>query len=389
MVDLADPDTIQDPYPAYRWLRDEAPVHLWERDGHPRDGIWLVSRHADVRALVADDRLTKRAERVGLEPGVPPILMFLDPPEHTRLRRFAAATFTRRQVERLRDEVEREVAVIAKPLVGGATVEVVADLATPLPLHTIMRLLGVPLGEGAELHALARRIADGTDAANANGAGADVSAEEEFITRMAQHVARTARDPGDDLTSALLEERDGDARLTEQDVTMLCVQLLVNGHETTVNLIGTALWSLLSHRDQWERLVADPSLAPRAVEECLRFQAPTQRSSERYALEDIEVAGTTIAAGSQVSGLIGSANRDERVFDRPDELDITRDPNAHLSFGHGRHHCPGSALTRLEVTAVLAHLATHAPDIDVVGDPPRCRPNSFDRGLESLTLARG
>ncbi len=386
MVDLADANTIQDPYPTYRWLRDQAPVHLWELDDHPRDGIWLVSRHADVRALVADDRLTKRPERVGLEPDVPPILMFLDPPEHTRLRRFAAATFTRRQVERLRGAVTEEVTALAAPLVEGATVDIVSDLATALPLHTIMRLLGVPLAEGPELHALSRRIMDGTDAASTGGG--DVPAEEEFVARMAEHVARTARTPGEDLTSALLAERDGEARLTEHDVTMLCVQLLTNGHETTVNLIGTALWSLLSRREQWERLVADPGLAPRAVEECLRFEAPTQRSSGRYALEDITVAGTTIGAGAQVSGLIGSANRDERVFDRPDDLDITRDPNPHLAFGHGRHHCPGSALTRLETTAVLAHLAAHASDLAVVGGPPRYRHNSFDRGLESLVLSR-
>lgn len=385
-VDLSDPATIQDPYPAYAWLREHAPVHRWELDGHPRGGMWMVSRHADARAMMADDRCTKRGARVGVdEAGAPPIMMFLDPPEHTRVRRPAAATFTRRRVAALRDEVAEDVARLVAPLVAGDPVDVVADVAMPLPLDTIIRLLGLRIEDGPYLHGLTQRILDAVDAGTSDDAEDAVTADALLQQHMRDHVARRRDRPADDLTSAMLAQPE----LDDTDVALLCTQLLVNGHETTVNLIGTGLWTLLSHRDQWDRLVADPSLVDGAVEECLRFDAPNQRTSSRFTLEPIEVAGTTIPAGEQVTCLIGAANRDGDVFASPDAVDVGRAPNPHLSFGHGRHHCPGAALTRLEFATLLRHLVTRAPDLDVVGGPPRYRPNSFDRGLETLVLRRG
>lgn len=385
-VDLSDPATIQDPYPAYAWLREHAPVHRWELDAHPRGGMWMVSRHADARALMADDRCTKRGARVGVEEvGVPPIMMFLDPPEHTRVRRPAAATFTRRRVAALRDEVAADVARLVAPLVDGAAVDVVAEVATPLPLDTIIRLLGLRLEDGPRLHELTTRILDAVDAATSDDASDAEAADAVLQRHMRDHVADRRARPADDLTSAMLAQPE----LGDTDVALLCAQLLVNGHETTVNLIGTGLWTLLSHRDQWERLVADPGLVDGAVEECLRFEAPNQRTSSRFTLEDVEVAGVTIPAGEQVTCLIGAANRDAAVFEVPDAVDVGRAPNPHLTFGHGRHHCPGAALTRLEFGELLRHLVTHAPDLEVVGGPPRYRPNSFDRGLEALVLRRG
>lgn len=399
MFDLAAPATVQDPYPAYSWLRQHEPVHLWETDGHPTGGMWLVTRYPDVRDLAADDRLTKRPEKVGLPDDVPHIVMFEDPPEHTRLRRPATATFTRRRVERLRSEVEREVVDLCAPILDGARVEVVAQLAQPLPLITIMRLLGLPMEDAHHLHELSNAILDTGDTAAQTAAvraGTSVEdyeaeirrTEDEAAAYMLAHVARKATEPGPDLTSALLDPASGGG-LSEPDVAMMAMQLLVNGHLSTVNLIGTGLYHLLANRQQWEALVADPGLIDGAVEECLRYDAPTQRTSARWTLEDIAVAGVTIPAGHQVAAVMGSANRDPAVFVDPDRFDVARSPNPHLSFGHGRHHCPGAAMTRMEMVVLLQHLVTHAPDLGLVSDEVTFRPNSIDRGLVSLEVQRG
>lgn len=392
VIDLAAPETIQDPYPAYRWLRDEAPVHFWEDDSHERGGAWVVSRYEDVRALFTEPRLIKRSENVGFEKDIsPPILMFMDPPEHTRLRKPVTATFTRRRVEDLRDAVRAEVAELSRPLADGATVEVIETLARPLPLHTIIRLLGIEGPDALHLHTLGKRILDGADMATRNDPGraeAMQAAVEELRGHMASQASVREQEPRDDLISSLVHAEVEGRRLAREEVAFYGTQLFVNGHETTINLIASMLFRLLSDREQWERLVADPELAASAVEEALRYDAPTQRSSG-YTAEPLTLHGTTIPVGEQVMSVIGAANHDDRVFHRPDVLDVGRSPNPHLSFGHGRHHCPGAALSRLQAEEVLRHLAAVAPDLELAGETPRWRPNSFNRGLAGVTVARG
>lgn len=387
MFDLSAPETIADPYAAYRWLRDEAPVHFWELEGHPRGGMWLVSRYEDVRSVLADDRCSKRGEAVGLDDPSPPILMFLDPPEHARMRRPAVSAFTGRRVAELGEVIAGDVNRHIEPIVAGETVDVIEQVALPLPLHTICRLLGAPTSDAELLHGLTRRILDGTDAASGDESET-VRAEAELHTYMRELIESRRRDPSDDLLSALISSQGDAPALTTEEAARMGTQLLVNGHETTVNLIGTGLLHLLRNRREWERLVADPGLAAQAVEEALRFDAPNQRSSARFALEDLEFEFGRVPAGSQVSAVIGSANRDERKFDAPDVFDITRQPNPHLSFGHGRHHCPGSALTRAEVAQVLSQLARAAPDLELAAAEPLYKRNSFDRGLVSLPVRR-
>ena len=387
MFDLADRETIANPYPAYRWLRDESPLYLWEIDGHPREGIWLLSRYEDVRGLLADDRCSKRGESVGLEDPTPPILMFLDQPEHSRLRKPVVSAFSPARVEKLREAVAEEVEQLVAPVVAGDAVDVVEAVAVPLPMVTICRLLGVPVSDSGILHELTRRILDGTDSATGFDESETVRGGEEMTAYFSSLVEERHVNPRDDLLSALMHVDDV-TPLLPAEATLMGIQLLVNGHETTSNLIGTALLHLLRHREQWERLAEDPGLAHSAIEEALRFDAPTQRSSPRFALEDLEFSGGTVPAGAQVAGVIAAANRDERAFDRSDEFDITRDPNPHLSFGRGRHRCPGSALTRVEVAEVLRQLAIHAPDLDLVDPAPPYKPHSFDRGLSSLTVRR-
>ena len=387
MFDLADRETIANPYPAYRWLREESPLYLWKIDGHPREGIWLVSRYEDARALLADDRCSKRGDSVGLEEQTPPIMMFLDPPEHSRIRKPVISAFSPARVESLRGAIAEEVEQLIAPIVSGDAVDVVDAVALPLPLVTICRLLGVPVADGGLLHELTRRILDGTDSATGFDDSETAVGEKEMTAYFLSLVEERSIDPRDDLLSALMHVEEATPLLPHETVLM-GIQLLVNGHETTSNLIGTALLHLLRHREQWEQLVETPDLAELAIEEALRFDAPTQRSSARFALEDLEFSGGTVSAGAQVAAVIGSANRDERAFDRPDEFDITRDPNPHLSFGRGRHRCPGSALTRVEVAEVLRQLALRAPDLDLVDRAPPYKAHSFDRGLISLTVRR-
>lgn len=388
MFDLSAPETISDPYAAYRWLRDESPVHFWELEGHPLGGMWLVSRYEDVRSVLADDRCSKRGEAVGLDDPSPPILMFLDPPEHSRIRRPAVSAFTGRRVAKLGEVIAEDVNSLIEPIVAGDTVDVIEQVALPLPLHTICRLLGAPTSDAELLHGLTRRILDGTDAAGGLDESETVRADAELHAYMRELVESRRHDPSDDLLSALISPQ-GDAALSTEEAARMGTQLLVNGHETTVNLIGTSLFHLLHNRHEWERLVADPGMSAQAVEEALRFDAPNQRSSARFALEDLEFELGTVPAGSQVSAVIASANRDERKFGEPDVFDITRQPNPHLSFGHGRHHCPGSALTRAEVSQVLRQLARAAPDLELADPQPPYKPNSFDRGLMSLPVRRG
>ncbi len=388
VFDLADPQTMDNPYPAYRWLRDEAPVHLWRLKGHPREGIWLVSRYSDVGALLADDRCSKRGGTVGIEDSLPPMLMFLDPPEHSRIRKPVVTAFSPRRVEMLQDAIAEKVEELIAPIIAGVEVDVVETVALPLPLVAICRLLGVPVSDSDFLHEVTGRILDGEDAASAVDKSETARDEEELLAYMRALVERRQLVPSPDLLSALLHPDEGVGALSPDQAALMGIQLFVNGHETTVNLIGTALLYLLRHRAQWESLCEDPSLADSAVEEALRFDAPNQRSGARYAVEDLEFAGGSVPAGAQVAGVIGAANRDERAFDRPDDFDITRDPNPHLSFGRGRHRCPGASLTRAEVAEVLRQLAQGAPDLQLMDPAPRYKPNSFDRGLTSLTVRR-
>lgn len=383
--DLSSDSFLQDPYPTYARLREEEPVSFWELPTHPRGGLWMLSRYQDVRALLADGRTTKVAARAGIEePGPPPILMFLDPPEHTRIRRPAVAAFTRHRVESLRESVERAVDAAVEPLLDSGSIDLVAGLARPLPLDTVSELLGVPPTDRPYLEEVTERLLDATDAATNAPPGAEEAAEADLVEYFAGHAARLARTPGADLLSALLISPDG---LSVDEVALLGVQLLVNGHATTVNLIGTAVHHLLSHRKQWERLVADPTLIPSAVEECLRFDSPNQRTSARFTLEPVTYAGITIDAGQGIGGWLGAANRDPARFQRPDELDVGRRPNQHLAFGHGLHRCPGAALSQLETQVVLERLTTRTPGLELVDDRPDYRRNSFDRGLASLTVA--
>ncbi|RZS79442.1 hypothetical protein EV189_3796 [Motilibacter rhizosphaerae] len=386
----ADPSFVADPYPVYARLRREAPV-AWS----PHTGQVLVSRHADVDAVLRDRRFGRSYLHVATHaemgrPSEPPALapfwsvvrdgmLDTEPPDHTRLRRLVSRAFTPARVEALRPQVQ----LIARGLVDdllaagadGGEVELRRTIAEPLPLAVISDLLGVPESDRSLLlpwsHDMCRMYELHPTPDDQRAA---VVAAEEFADYLRALAAERRRRPGDDLVSALTQVVDEGERLTEDELVGTCVLLLNAGHEATVGVTVNGVATLLQHRELWRALGEDPALVPSAVEELLRFATPLQLFS-RWALEDADVAGVPVRRGTQVALLFGSANRDEERFADPEQLDLGRTPNPHISFGAGIHYCLGAPMARLELGAVFAELAARAPGLELVGEP------SYGRGF--------
>jgi cytochrome P450 len=378
-LDPTDPAFVADPYPTYARLRSEAPVLRHE----PR-GLTFVSRFHDVDAALRDRRFGRVfVPREPLDAMRPfnllneRSLFDQEPPEHTRLRGLVSKAFTPRRVEALRPFVR----AMAETHVAGGVHDLVADLAEPIPVAVIAELLGVPDADRPLLRPWSRAIVAMFELEPAEGAAADaVLVSAEFRAYLLDLAADRRRSPGEDLLSALVA-----VGLDADELVATCVLLLNAGHEATVNALGNGVLALLSHRAQWDRLVGDPSLAPGAVEELLRFDTPLQLF-RRTALVDADVGGVPVPAGEQIALLLGSANRDADAFPEPDRLDVTRWPNPHLGFGAGIHFCLGAPLARVELQEELGALLRLAPDMDLDGEPVR-RPGHVIRGLERLPVA--
>ncbi|HSU14653.1 cytochrome P450 [Longimicrobium sp.] len=395
-IDLASPSFKADPYPAYARLRDEAPCHRvrlgWRR------AAWLVSRYADVAALLRDGRFAKDPSRVrgpggrGGGPWLPPFLrpltrnmLDLDAPDHTRLRALVQKSFTPRLVDGLRPRIEKLVDELLDAALRDRPGELVRQLALPLPLTIIAELLGVPAEDRARFHAWSSRIVSGTPDIRAIAVLPAVRALFRYLRTL--FAARRA-EPRDDLVSALVHaEAEGD-RLSEDELLGMVFLLLAAGHETTVNLIAGGVLALLQNRTERERLRHDPELARPAVEELIRFTSPVELATERYAREEVEIAGVRVRRGELVLGAIGSANRDSAQFPDPDVLALSREPNRHLGFGIGAHYCLGAPLARLEAQIALPALLTRAPQLRlaVLADTLRWRRHVFLRGLRELPV---
>jgi cytochrome P450 len=386
------PEFVAHPYDAYARLRAEAPVTWFEPTGQ-----WLVSRHADVDALLRDRRLGRTYLHVAThaEMGRPddpehlaPFwhvirngMLDREPPDHTRLRRLVSQAFTPRRVEALRPTVERLAGGLVDAFVADGGGDLLARVAEPLPVTVIAEMLGVP---EADRHRLRPWSADicGMYELNPSRAAADaaVRACEEFADYL-RALARTRRaEPTDDLVSALAHVEG----LTEDELVGTCVLLLNAGHEATVNVTGNGWWSLLRNPGELDRLRADPALLDTAVEELMRWDTPLQMF-ERWVLADVEVAGVPIPRGSEVALLFGSANRDPAVFADPDRLDVGRSPNPHVSFGAGIHFCLGAPLARIELVASFGALLRAAPALRLVKEP-QWKPRYVIRGLRELLV---
>ncbi len=394
--DPADPAFIADPYPVYRRLREEHPI-LW----NPDTDQWLVSRHADVNRLLRDRRVGRtylhQATHAEFGRPEPPAshapfhelndagMLDLEPPDHTRLRRLVLRAFTPRTVEAMRGRVQAIVDGLIDDLAGAGEIDLIADYVEPLPVTVIAELLGVP---AADRHLLRPWSADfclmyEIDPSEESARKA-VAASVAFGAYLRDLLADRLRRPGDDLISALAAVVDDGDTLTETELIATCVLLLNAGHEASVNGAGNGWWSLFRHPAALARLRAEPSLMDTAIEELLRFDTPSTLF-ERWVLEPVEVGGVDLPRGAEIALLFGSANRDATVFERPDDLDLARDPNPYLSFGAGIHYCLGAPLAKLELGVAFETMLRRMPGLELV-EPPRWKPTFVLRGLEALRV---
>jgi cytochrome P450 len=362
-----------DPFPIFAALRERGPVHrVTLADGHD---AWLVVRYEEARAALNDARLSKDMHAAlassaavvaeGLPgPAFARHMLNVDPPDHTRLRRLVAAAFSVRRVEGLRPRVQAIVDALLDEIADlgpDRQVDLVAAFAFPLPFTVICELLGVaeagraPLGR--ELTALLGPTSTPAGYARAKAASDNV------VVMLGALVDAKHAERGDDLVSALIDARDGDERLTQQELLSTIFQLIVAGHDTTTSLIGNSVVALLRRPDQLALLRSDPGRLVVAIEELLRYDPPVPHSTFRYAIEPVQIAGVTIPAGAQVVISLAAANRDRGHYAEPELLDIDRPYVRHLAFGHGIHFCLGAALARLEGQVALGSLLQRFPQL--------------------------
>jgi cytochrome P450 len=356
------PDFLNDPYPHYARLRTDEPAYR-----SPTGDVWLT-RYADVQLALTDRRFGKsapaysaRSSALGGEP-VPPSMLFQNPPDHTRLRALVTRAFTPRTVERLRPRI----AAIAEDLLerAGDEFDLVDAFAFPLPAMVIAELLGIPGEEQPLFQKWTSDVAgavDSTadDAARLRGA----AAREQMAAYFASLVDERSRQPREDLISQLVAVHESGDRLSLGELLSMCALLLAAGHETTVSLIANAVLTLAPRPTDWTRLRMEPTRMPLAVEELLRYESPVQLT-DRVALEQVAIAGHRIEVGQRVIAAIGAANRDPDVFTDPDRLDLTREPNPHVAFGHGIHFCLGAPLARMEGQLALCALVLRFSNIE-------------------------
>jgi len=386
---------IADPYPAYAELREREPVRYDEATDH-----WLISRYEDVNALLRDRRfgrtyrhLASHAEMGHTDPPewhapfwdlINAGILDMEPPNHTRVRRLVAKAFTPRFVEGLRPRVRSIMDGLVDELDGAGEFDLLR-VAEPLPVTLIAEMLGVPEADRHHLRPWSADICKMYELNPSTEMQQDaVRASNEFSEYLRELARERKREPGEDLISQLALVVDEGEQLTEDELVGTCVLLLNAGHEATVNSTLLGWWSLFRNPNRLRELRADRSLLPNAIEELLRFDTPLQMF-ERWVLEPFEIHGVEIPRGAELGLLFGSANRDPSVFERPDELDLTREPNPHLSFGAGIHFCLGAPLGRQELQVSFTTLMDRFPNLELV-EEPSWKPNYVIRGLEGLLV---
>ena len=391
-LEAMSPAFRDDPYPLYERFRRREPLL------RVADTVWFSLAHADVTALLRHPKLSSDESRATTELGQEErsafksrSLVFMDPPDHTRLRSLVARAFTPRRIDDLRTTIEATAGELVCNMAQRAAagpVDLIEAFAYPLPVRVICALLGVPESDRAEFTAWSRSVARSVDPSILRTPEIDAAiaeGERELETYLSDLLALRRKRPADDLLSALVTvEADGD-RIRPQEVIDLAKLLLVAGHETTVNLIGNGMLALLHAPDQLALLRQAPELLPDAVDELLRFDSPVQ-FSQRIAMQDLNLLGHKIRKGDEIMLILGAANRDPAAFAEPHRLDIRRDARRHVAFGGGIHHCLGAALARLEGLVAFKALLEAFPKMELAA-PPTHRPTLTLRGLEMLLIA--
>lgn len=364
-----------EPAPEMLALARQAPVQqLLLPDGASG---WMVTGFEQVREVLADRRYSRALaaspdrEKRGLEILIAKSLLGLDPPEHTRLRKLVAGTFTARRMHLLAPQVAAIVSDLIDGLLAGPQpADLMTAFAQPLPIRVICRMLGVPPGDQDRFRAWSEALVAGWDR--------DPAEIEEALRALRGYleelIAVKRAAPEDDLMSALIAMRDRDDRLSEDELVYMCLGILVGGHETTANQISLSLVALLTRPAQLARLRSDPALLPGAVEEVMRFvQLGDGLPPARVTAEEVTLGGVTIPAGEVVFPFFGIANRDPSVFPDPDTLDVTRSPGAHMGFGHGAHHCLGAQLARIELQETYRGLLGRLPGLCLAAEADQLR----------------
>ena len=390
------PEVQADPYPGLRRLQDEDPVHRSEVLS-----AWVLTRYADVKVALADPRLS--ADRItpflehqvrgggdtirelGRQVGL--WAVFTDPPTHTRLRGLLNRAFTSNTVERLRPRIETIVAELLGAVGAAGRMDVIGDFAYPLPVTVIGELIGLPREDRERLKRWSDELASFVGSARETPdkytrAGQGLGEMSEYFRRL---IALRRAAPRDDIMTSLIAAEERGAVLTEDELVATCVMLLFAGHETTANLIGNGVLTLLRHRAELETWRRDPSLTPTGVEELLRYDGPGQ-AMVRVAREDLDLYGRRIRRGERLFLMINGANRDPRQFVDPDRLDVCRTDNRHLAFGQGPHFCVGAPLARLEAEIAIPALITRLDGLLLETNRLEWLDSLIFRGVRSLCV---
>ena len=391
------PDVHANPYPMYARLRAEDPIH-WS----PLMEAWVLTRYDDVAAVLTDsrfsadrrqarnrfaDEIAKREEEFGPF-GRTRTMLTSDPPEHTRLRRLVSKAFTPRMVEGLRPRIQAIVDELLDEAAQNGRMDVIRDLAYPLPVIVIAEMLGVPPEHRDQFKHWSDEIVGvlGGPLVPQETLERSRAAVHELAGYLQGVIAERRREPREDLVSGLIAAEEQGQILSEDEMLATAMLLLVAGNETTTNLIGNGMLGLLRNPDQMDKLRADPSLVATAVEELLRYDGPVQATG-RVAMEELEIGGQRVTPGQAVLTVLGAANRDPAQFERPDELDLDRQPNEHVAFGDGIHFCLGAPLARAEGQIAFETLLRRFAHPRLETDSLQWGGSFILRGLKSLPIA--
>jgi cytochrome P450 len=394
---LLDPSNRADPYPVYAQIREHGPLQLPDMtlnvfsSFHDCDD---VLRHASS----ASDRLKSTAAQREIAEGAearpfgPPGFLFLDPPDHTRLRKLVSKAFAPKVVKALEADITSLVdALLDRVEAVAGPFNVIADLAHPLPVAVICRLLGVPIEDEPQFSHASALLAAALDPVISFTGQAPDSVDEMFEAGLwlrdylRELIARRRSDPGEDLMSGLIHVEESGDQLTEEEIVATCNLLLIAGHETTVNLIANAILAMLHDPSQWAALSVDPQRVSVVVEETLRYDPPVQLMG-RIAADDMTIGEVAVPKGDVMMLLLAAAHRDPSAFERPDEFDPDRANIRHLGFGKGPHFCLGAPLARLEAAVALSKVTARFPQAQLAGEP-QYKPNLTLRGMASLSVA--
>jgi cytochrome P450 len=400
VTDLADQVMFADPFPRYAELRRRGAVSPAFSKQLMGGAGFMLTRHEHVLLLHNDVRFSSDPTSGGsgfMMRHLPKMfrlltnsMVYKDDPDHARLRRLVNKAFTPRMVQQMSGEIERIVDGLLEDLArrNGSTVDLVADFATPLPLSVISTMLGVGDEDRDEFHVLMERFV----VRLGSGSGADalrtIPTARKLYAVLERLAAQRRAAPDDGLISGLLAANEGGDSLSDDEVIAMIFLLMLAGHDTTANLIGSSALALMEHPEEASRWREEPGLTASAVEELLRFTTPVPCGTARTLLDDVSIDGTVMPKGSKVMGMIISANRDEAVFDRPDALDLGRDPNRHLTFAFGKHFCLGNQLARLEGQIAIGSLVRRFPSmrLAVPRDRLQYKPVQALRGFRSLPV---